>query len=1092
MFNKELFILHPCVRILFSNHFKLCCRGVQLMALLCGGLFLAEVAHAQAPAILWTTNVGASVFAVDDQTNLYANVNGTVIKLDANGNPLQTNSICPVPSIAGGVALRDAGGNFYFAGNFDGTNDFGGITLVGGWINNVNFFPPRWVAGYPTCYLAKYAANGTLLWAVAFGEQAASNYLSDACLNTNNTLTAGFQRGADTAQVAQFSMGTGAAVWQSGLAGSQFNTGPVKVSPLVGTNGGFLQYRNASKDIAVGFFSTNGILHYATVPPPLIWSAPLSVNGKPVTTVANEIYVAGLTQGFQPILEKVLANGSLVSTQALGSVEQWILASDSGGSFYLAGADGIFSKFNSDGIRIWTTNYGSAAIRELVDASGNRFLQFTSNTIARIASDPPAVAPSIIKPPQSLTVFVGDTFSLDVTAGGTPPLYYAWQLNGTNIPNATNAILNFNSALASQAGPYSVVVSNAAGSITSSPPAMLRVKTVEIYAGNQLLTNGTYVFAAPPQLTIRSAFPSGSAFYTLNGSTPSFASTAYSGPFTLNQSATVRAIGYSADFTQSEEADVVYATVLVSHTLSAASSGGGWLTLVQASNPPPSDAISRWHAEGNMLDSTGTNNGVAEGGLAYASGEVGQAFSFNGTDADVSVAPSPTLNIGSSNGMTIVTWFKAGSVSTPASLVEWFDPSFSLSHYEGVTFTINIPPANGGNGSGCLVGNLQDTSGNFHQVVTPAGQFTTGTLNHTALTYDKTSGLGTLYLNGNVVAQTNLGVFTPETRPSNFKLILGGVHFPIGGHIAEHFAGLMDETALFGRALSSTEIKSLYLAEGGVLTNPPSGHYLGNTTVTIAAMPAPGWQFLHWLGDVSGTNSTIQISMDRDQSVYAVFGTTLSTTVVGNGQISYQPPGGVYAFGQTVRLTAIPQPGSYFGAWGNAASGNVNPLYFTVTNPAPTVSSIFGTTSAGQAAFTLEISGQGHVTVNPQGNVFSTGQSLTLTATPDSGQSFVNWSGDASGTQNPLMITLDQSKVVTANFTDGFEYRMNRQYGEGAGSSGFRFTILSGPESVYEVFSSTNLTSWTSMGLFTNHTGEMQVLDSDATNVPRKFYRIQP
>jgi hypothetical protein len=156
------------------------------------------------------------------------------------------------------------------------------------------------------------------------------------------------------------------------------------------------------------------------------------------------------------------------------------------------------------------------------------------------------------------------------------------------------------------------------------------------------------------------------------------------------------------------------------------------------------------------------------------------------------------------------------------------------------------------------------------------------------------------------------------------------------------------------------------------------------------------------------------------------------------------------------------------------------------------VSSIFGTTSAGQAAFTLQISGQGRVTANPQGNVFSTGQSITLTAVPDAGQSFVNWSGDANGTNNPLMISLDQSKVVTANFSDGTEYRVNRQYGEGAGSGGFRFSIISEPESVYEVFSSTNLTTWTSMGLFTNHTGEMQVLDSDATNAPRKFYRIRP
>jgi hypothetical protein len=1064
------------------------------MVLVAFGLLAADAARAQAPGLSWKTNVGAKVFAVDDQTNVYATANGVVIELNGNGLPLQTNSICPVPSLVGGVAQRDASGNFYFAGNFDGTNDFGGTNLVGGWINNVNFHPPRWQPGYPTCYLAKYAANGTLVWVVSFGLQAASNYVSDMCLNANNnSVTVGFQQSGDNAQVSEFSVATGATLWQSALPGTQFNPGPVKVSPFVGTNGGFLHYRTFSKDIADGVFSTNGALHYATIVPPLTWNSPLSVNGKPVTTAANEIYLAGLLQGSQQaILQKSLPGSSLVWTQAIGNIEQWILTSDSAGSLYLAGTNGIISKFNSDGISIWTTNYGGAAISGLVDSSGNRFLQFADNAIARLASDPSAVAPHIVQPPQSITVFVGDTFNLNVTAGGTPPLYYAWQLNGTNLPYSNNAVLNFNSVTTSQAGPYTVVVSNSAGSVTSSPAALLRVKSVEIYAGGQLLTNGAYIFVSPPVLTIRSAFPSGSAFYTLNGSTPSFASTPYSGPFTLTNSATVRAIGYSADFTQSEEADVVDAKVLVSHTLSAVSSGGGWVTLSQASNPPPSDASDWWRAEGNALDSAGTNNGIIEGGVTYIGGRVGQAFSFNGTDADVSVAPGPSTDIGSSNGLTISTWFNAASVSTPASLVEWFDPQFSLSHYEGVVLMINIPGSAGGNGSGCIVGNLQDTSGNFHQVVTPAGQFNVGTFYHTALTYDKTSGVGTLYLNGHVAAQTNLGIFTPETRPSNFKVVLGGVHYPIGGHIAEHFAGLMDETALFGRTLSSTEIQSIYVAGGGIITNSPSGSYLETNTVSVLAIPASGWQFLHWLGDASGTDPQLQISMDHNQSIYAVFGTTLSTTVVGNGQITLDPPGGLYAYGRTVRLTGLPQSGNYFGAWGNAASGNVNPLYFTITNAAPTVSSIFGTLSGGQSALTVEVAGFGHVNVSPQGNVFSTGQSITLTAVPDAGQDFVSWAGDQSGTQNPLTFSLNQSEVITANFTGVPAFHVSPKLGEGQSSAGFRFSLSGPANGIYHVFSTTNLTSWQSMGYVTNESGEMQLLDSSATNSAQKFYRIEP
>src|SRR5437763_1191866 len=87
-------------------------------------LALARAACAQAPGLLWSTNVGGRLFAVDAQTNAYAAAGTNVILINKSGQPFQTNSFCPVP----GVAQRDSSGNFYFAGSFDGTQDFGGIT----------------------------------------------------------------------------------------------------------------------------------------------------------------------------------------------------------------------------------------------------------------------------------------------------------------------------------------------------------------------------------------------------------------------------------------------------------------------------------------------------------------------------------------------------------------------------------------------------------------------------------------------------------------------------------------------------------------------------------------------------------------------------------------------------------------------------------------------------------------------------------------------------------------------------------------------------------------------------------------------------
>jgi len=52
------------------------------------------------------------------------------------------------------------------------------------------------------------------------------------------------------------------------------------------------------------------------------------------------------------------------------------------------------------------------------------------------------------------------------------------------------------------------------------------------------------------------------------------------------------------------------------------------------------------------------------------------------------------------------------------------------------------------------------------------------------------------------------------------------------------------------------------------------------------------------------------------------------------------------------------------------------------------------------------------------GGTFDEDASVTLTATPsNSGYIFSGWSGDASGTSNPLTITADSDKTITANFS---------------------------------------------------------------------------
>jgi hypothetical protein len=279
---------------------------------------------------------------------------------------------------------------------------------------------------------------------------------------------------------------------------------------------------------------------------------------------------------------------------------------------------------------------------------------------------------------------------------------------------------------------------------------------------------------------------------------------------------------------------------------------------------------------------------------------------------------------------------------------------------------------------------------------------------------------------------------------------------------------------------------------GGSVALNGSNPFLSNSIVNVTATPSNGWTFLQWLGDASGTNPITPVTMTRNKSVQAVFGTTLSTTAAGSGAIFRNPVSALYPFGAIVHLIAAPEPGNYFGVWGNAASGNTNPLDFAVITANPTVSSLFSALSAGQFSLTLSANGSGHVSASPRANRYSSGQTISLTATPDAGQNFTGWSGDASGTANPLNVTMNQSKAITANFTETPRLEINFSPSTVA-IEGFRLSLTGPMGESYLLQDSTNLINWSTIAAFTNSYGTSQFSDLPSTNSSERFYRaVQP
>jgi hypothetical protein len=81
--------------------------------------------------------------------------------------------------------------------------------------------------------------------------------------------------------------------------------------------------------------------------------------------------------------------------------------------------------------------------------------------------------PSILSQPDDQTNNVGTDVTFNVVGDGTPTLQYQWRKDVSDITDATNASLTLNNVQESDQGVYSVVVSNAFGSVTSSPALLI-------------------------------------------------------------------------------------------------------------------------------------------------------------------------------------------------------------------------------------------------------------------------------------------------------------------------------------------------------------------------------------------------------------------------------------------------------------------------------------------------------------------------------------------------------------------------------------------------------------------------------------------
>lgn len=102
------------------------------------------------------------------------------------------------------------------------------------------------------------------------------------------------------------------------------------------------------------------------------------------------------------------------------------------------------------------------------DAAGNVYVSCSSLDSNTIRKGRLAGPPVITTQPQNQTVAPGGTVQFTMSAGGVPDPTYQWHINGSAFSGATTNTLSFANARSSDAGAYTVVVTNALGTVTSN------------------------------------------------------------------------------------------------------------------------------------------------------------------------------------------------------------------------------------------------------------------------------------------------------------------------------------------------------------------------------------------------------------------------------------------------------------------------------------------------------------------------------------------------------------------------------------------------------------------------------------------------
>jgi hypothetical protein len=488
-------------------------------------------------------------------------------------------------------------------------------------------------------------------------------------------------------------------------------------------------------------------------------------------------------------------------------------------------------------------------------------------------------------------IAAGDPIALMVDAGGTPPLTFIWRTNGVLAATTSSNTLVIASSRLSDTASYDVIISNASGTVPSSPvsvtvvvPSLPTIVQLMGYQSRTLYPAGTLSMAV-------SATGGGLKYQWYKNASPIASAT--SSAFSIANVTNVNAGSYSVSVTNV----VGIATSGPPAVITIPSvTAGSYEAAIIASAPEAWWRLDEPAGSTNMFDGMGRHSGTYTnaagagplptlGVTGALVGDPNTAASFTSAGQGIGIAPfSSELN---TPEMTVEAWVNT-SVNNGQAPV-------SSSYGSGGWWMQSV--------SGWWLGDCSSGSFGNNSNLNTAAVIIPGQWSHIVIKYDASTPAYPfqLYVNG----QTDGYIWGGPSAGLNSSgpFIIGARGVSATTLADSFFDGQVDEVAVYKRLLTSTEITNHYAARGTSIipvtfTTPPlsqtvtAGKSISFSATVVGTPPI----YLQWYKGaapiIGATTNTYTIASTAlgDDGTYTLWATNAASTNSISANLTVIPP----------------------------------------------------------------------------------------------------------------------------------------------------------------------------------------------------------